>query len=205
MHNVKLKNVVFDLGGVLIDWNPRYLYKKVFQQDADMEYFLTHICTDEWNVQQDAGRTLQEGTEILCKQYPQHKDLITLYYARWHEMLNGAIPESVAILEKLKANNVPVYALTNWSHETFTYARSHFAFLQNFLDIVVSGEEKVLKPNKKIYEILLKRNNLLATESIFIDDNLMNVRAASALGFTGIHFTSAAQLSRSLRDLGMLE
>lgn len=199
------KNVIFDLGGVLIDWNPRYLYRKIFRSEQEMEDFLTLVCTDNWNLQQDAGRSLEEGTRILCQQYPEKEQLIKLYYARWHEMLHGAIPETVAILGELKAHDVRLYALTNWSEETFWYARQKFAFLNDFfLDIVVSGAEKLLKPDPRIYEVLLRRNNLLAVESIFVDDNWSNVRAAEKLGMQGIHFTAPDKLAASLRQMHVL-
>jgi 2-haloacid dehalogenase len=199
-----IKNIIFDLGGVLIDWNPRYLYKKIFSNDAEMEYFLTHVCNDEWNVTQDAGRSLAEGTKILCAKFPDKAHLIKLFYDRWHEMLGGEIPESVAIFNRLKNNKMNLYALTNWSHETFAYARGHFKFLHDFLDIVVSGEEKIIKPDQRIYEILLQRNNLIAEECVFVDDRMVNVEPAKKLGMTVIQFISPAQLEQQLKNLDLL-
>lgn len=199
-----LKNVIFDLGGVLIDWNPRHLYKKVLQSEQEIENFLATVCTDEWNLQQDAGRSLTEGTELLCRQHPEKEHLIRLYYARWHDMLGGAIPETVTALYALKERGVQLYSLTNWSHETFSYARKKFTFLNEFLDIVVSGEEKLLKPDPRIYQLLLQRNNLHAAESVFVDDRLVNVHAAESLGMTGIHFTSPQEFALELEALGLL-
>lgn len=196
-----IKNVVFDLGGVLIDWNPRYLYRKIFSNEKEMEHFLTQVCSNEWNVTQDGGRTLAEGTKILCDKFPEKSHLIKLFYDRWHEMIGGEISESVAILNRLKQNQINLYALTNWSHETFPYARNKFKFLDNFIDIVVSGEEKIIKPDERIYLILLNRNNLNPLESAYIDDNLTNVEAARKVGMYGIHFISPAQLESELNQL----
>jgi 2-haloacid dehalogenase len=199
----KYKNIIFDLGGVLIDWNPRYMYKKVFQNAAEMEYFLAHICTDAWNIQQDCGNTLAIGTAKLCAQFPEYATLIKLYYARWTEMLGGEIAQTVDLLKQLQKNNYNLYALTNWSHETFPYARKTFSFLNDFIDIVVSGEEKVLKPDHEIYNILLKRNQLQASECVFIDDNLVNVKAAEELGIAGVHFVSPEDCMSKLKSLGV--
>lgn len=202
MHHSNFKNVVFDLGGVLIDWNPRYVYRQICKREEEMEYFLTNICNRDWDAQQDAGRPFAEGIRTLNEQYPEHAHLINIYHQRWHEMLKGEISATVAILEKLKHSRINLYALTNWSHETFPYALKTCPCLQHFLDIVVSGKEKVIKPDKKIFEILLTRNNLKATESVFIDDNLPNVNAAKALGFVGIHFTSPQKLHLELKEMG---
>lgn len=200
-----LKNIIFDLGGVLIDWNPRFMYRKIFDNEATMEEFLQTVCTDEWNIQQDSGNTLAAGTEELCKKYPEKADLIRMYYARWPEMLAGQIQGTVDILHQLQQQNYNLFALTNWSHETFPYARNHFGFLQLFQDIVVSGEEKIMKPDHRIYQILLSRNNIDAKESIFIDDNLKNINAAKELGITAIHFTSPPELALSLRKLSIIQ
>lgn len=204
MSDSKLKNVVFDLGGVLIDWNPRYVYRQICEREEEMEYFLTNICNRHWDAQQDAGRPFAEGIRTLREQYPEYAHLINIYHQRWQEMLKGEISETVAILEKLKHSKVNLYALTNWSHETFPYALKTCPCLQHFLDIVVSGKEKVIKPDKKIFEILLIRNNLKAEESVFIDDNLPNIKAAIELGFKGIHFTSPQKLQLELKRCQVL-
>jgi len=140
---MNIENIIFDLGGVLIDWNPRYLYRKIFSSEDEMEHFLRHIATSEWNAEQDAGRSLKEGTEWLVQRFPQHKEAIEAYYGRWEEMLRGEIKASVDIFYRLKAmRTYRLYALTNWSAETFIIARQRFSFLQDFDGIVVSGEEK---------------------------------------------------------------
>lgn len=198
------KNIIFDLGGVLIDWNPRHFYRTVFNNDVAMEDFLENVCTDDWNIQQDCGNTLTDATNTLCKKFPEKEALIRMYYAEWPKMLAGSIKESVAILKQLKQNNLKLFALTNWSHETFPYARKTFNFLGDFIDIVVSGEEKIMKPDHRIYKILLSRNNLQAHESVFIDDNIRNVKAAQELGIHGINFTSPQQLKLVLHQLQLL-
>ncbi|MBN1378519.1 MAG: HAD family phosphatase [Gammaproteobacteria bacterium] len=191
--------IVFDLGGVLIDWDPRYLYRKLFSgDDAAMEHFLTEICSPAWNVQQDAGRPLAVATEELVSRYPQQRELIKAFYGRWEEMLGGAIEASVAILQEVKNLGFPVVALSNWSAETFSLARKRYDFLNWFDDLVISGIEKVAKPDPEIYQILLKRTGRNAENCIFIDDSLMNISAAKGLGFVTIHYQSPDQLREEL-------
>ncbi|MCL5260249.1 MAG: HAD family phosphatase [Gammaproteobacteria bacterium] len=204
MQNSKINNIIFDLGGVLIDWDPRNVYKKIFSSETEMEDFLTNVCNTEWVLKQDAGQTLEEGTKMLCALHPDKSELIEAYYQRWHEMINGEISGTVEILNQLEERKFKLYALTNWSRETFPYAKNKFKFLHTFLDIVVSGEEKIIKPNKKIYEILLTRNNLKANESVFIDDNIANIEAAKSLGITAIQFISAPKLAKDLQKIGVL-
>lgn len=197
--------VVFDLGGVLIDWNPRHLYRKLFAgDDAAMERFLAEICTNAWNAQQDAGRTWAEGTDILTAEHPGHAPLIEAYRARWHEMLAGPIAGTVDILRKLKQRGVPLYALTNWSAETFPFAMDLFDFLGWFDGIVVSGDEKLIKPDPRIYALLLERHGLDAAQTVFIDDNQNNAAAATAAGMHGIHFTTPEALETELTRLDLL-
>ena len=196
--------VIFDLGGVLIDWNPRYVYREIFNNEEEMEYFLEHITTSEWNEEQDAGRSLSEATEMLVEMYPQHEINIRKYYGEWRGMLKGAIAQSVKILERLKKeNNVRLYALTNWSAETFPFALKTFNFLEWFDGIVVSGEEKLKKPDPQIYHLLLSRYSLDASVCVFIDDNLRNVEAARACGIDSIHFETPSQMLKELRKRGI--
>lgn len=197
----KIKNIVFDFGGVLVDWNPRYLYRSYFNNDQETEYFLTHICSDEWNVEQDRGRSFDEGVRILQKQYPQYREAIQLFKDKWEIMLRDMIPESVALLKELKTQNYPLYGLTNWSAETIHIAFQRYDFFQLFDGIVVSGEEKLIKPDPRIYQTLLERYQLDARESVFIDDNIGNVEAARKLGFTAIRFDNAANVRRELNLL----
>ncbi|MFD2574252.1 HAD family hydrolase [Spirosoma soli] len=199
-----IDTIVFDFGGVLIDWNPRYLYRKLIADEQQMEWFLSNVCTDEWNVQQDKGRSFAEATSVLQNQFPDHKDLIAMFYGRWEEMLNGEISESVAILRELKDKHYKLYGLTNWSTESFPIAKERYEFLNLFDGILVSGEEKLIKPDPAIFHLLLKRYNLTPETCVFIDDNLNNVKAASSLGFTAIHFQSGALLRDKLVELNVL-
>jgi 2-haloacid dehalogenase len=193
-----MRPVVFDLGGVLIDWDPRRLYRKLLPDDAAIEAFLTEVCTSEWNYRQDAGRTIAEAVAELTGRHPDKTQLIAAYYERWEEMLGGAIDDSVALLEELDRAGVPLYALTNWSRETFPIARRRFPFLSRFRGVVVSGEERAAKPDPRIYRILLERYRLDPAATLFIDDVAHNVEGARAAGMEGILFTSAADLRRQL-------
>lgn len=201
----KINTIIFDLGGVLIDWNPKYVYRDVFNGDEEkVDWFLDTICTMDWNVAQDAGRTFKDATEFLVKQHPQHEDLIRIYYDRWEDMLGGPIQDSVLLLDKLKkANTHQLYALTNWSAEAFPVAIKRYSFLQNFAGILVSGEEKMRKPFSKIYELMLSRYKLEAATSVFIDDNLDNVLGARKVGMKAIQYKNSQQLTNELAHLGV--
>jgi 2-haloacid dehalogenase len=197
--------VVFDLGGVLIDWDPRHLYRKLFFGDeAAMELFLAEVCTGDWNLQQDAGRTWAEGTALLKARHPTQAAMIDAFHLRWSEMIAGTISDTVAILRELKEAETPLYALTNWSYETFPLALEMFDFMHWFRGIVVSGQEKLIKPDPRIYRLLMERHGLQAEDIVFIDDKSHNAAAAVALGMHGIHFTDAAALRHDLASLGLL-
>ena len=196
--------VVFDLGGVLIDWNPRYLYRKLFEDAGEMEDFLATVCNSAWNRRQDAGRPVAEAAAVLKARHPDKAALIDAYYGRWPEMLNGAIDGTVAILAELKDQGTPLYALTNWSAETFPHARFRFGFLDWFRAIVVSGDIGLIKPDADIYELLLALHDLTAAETVFIDDKEENVETARALGFHGIRFTEPESLRTALGELEVL-
>ena len=197
MYNIE--TIIFDLGGVLIDWNPEYLYKKIFSNDQEMRYFLTHISTKKWNEEQDAGKSLNEATEELSKQYPAYKKEIQAYYGRWEEMLGGPISESVALLERIyQTRKYELYALTNWSNETFPVARQQFPFLNYFKGIVVSGEVKIKKPDPRIYHFILNKYNLISQKTIFIDDSESNIEIAKNLAIHTIHFKDPQQLCKKL-------
>jgi 2-haloacid dehalogenase len=200
-----IKNIIFDLGGVLIDWDPNYMYKKIIPDENQRNWFLNNICTSEWNEEQDGGRLIKDANKLLIDQYPEHKDLIEAFYGRWVEMLNGPISETVEIFRKLKlANNHKFYALTNWSAETFPIALELYDFLHWFDGRLVSGEENTRKPFKDIYDLILTRFELKPVETLFIDDNLRNIHAAAALGINTIHFTTASSLSMELKKFGLL-
>ena len=197
--------VVFDVGGVLLQWDPRHLYRKLFAgDDKAMEHFLGSVCTEEWNERQDAGRTFAEGAAELLPAHADKADLIHAFGRRFDEMIPGAIEESVAILRELKRAGVPLYAVTNWSAETFPSTQNRFDFLAEFDGIVVSGEEGVIKPDPRIFRILLDRYDIPPTAAVFVDDNPANAEAAANFGIHGIHFRSPQQLRRELVALGLL-
>ena len=196
----KIKNIIFDFGGVLVDWNPSYLYSNEFENENEMNYFLDNICTPEWNIQQDAGRPLAEATAILQKEYPEYKELIGYFYGRWDEMLGGVMKENEQVLKMLKTK-YPVYGLTNWSAETITIAYEKYDFFELLDGIVVSGDEKLIKPDPKLYHVLLQRYNLNADESLFIDDNKYNIETAKEMGFHTIHFTDNMDLEKEVESI----
>lgn len=206
MANNRIENIVFDLGGVLVDWDPKYLYNKVFVNDKKrINSFLSKVCTPEWNMEQDAGRSLSEATHMLVEEFPEEEDFIRIFYDRWEEMIRGEIKGTVTLLEELKKKDAHnLYALTNWSAETFPLAQERFDFLGYFQGIVVSGEEKTRKPFPNIYEILFDRYNINPSTSIFIDDSLPNIETANELGMTGLHFRHPGQLKDDLKRLGVL-
>ncbi len=183
-----IKNVVFDFGGVLIDWNPRYLYRKVFASEEEMEWFLANVCTSEWNARQDAGRPFAEGIAEAKVQYPQYSAQIEMFWSRWMEMVGGEIKENTDWLRRLKAEGYGIYGLTNWSAETLPQAMERYNFFQLFDGIVVSGEEHLIKPDPSIYRVLLDRYSLNSAECLFIDDNPQNVEAAKRIGMKGLIF-----------------
>jgi len=201
----KINTLVFDFGGVLIDWNPAYVYLKEFRgNQEEMSHFLNTICSWEWNENQDAGYSLQKATEERVAMYPEHERLIRMYYGRWEDMLGYEHTDTVALLKTFKDHNkYRLIGLTNWSHETFPVALERFAFLSWFEGIVVSGTEKMKKPDANIYTLTLDRYKIIPKNAVFIDDKLENVHAAAQLGMHGIHFTSAAKLKRDLETLGV--
>jgi 2-haloacid dehalogenase len=200
-----LNTIIFDLGAVLIDWNPHYMYRTIFSDEEEMKNFLATITTSDWNEEQDAGRSLQDGTEFLVKQHPQHEANIRAFYSRWDEMLGDAFWDTVAILKELKdGGKYKIYALTNWSAETFPRAQQKFEFLNWFDGIVVSGAEKMRKPAPEFYQVLLDRHLVKPEDALFIDDNYRNIVAAEKLGIKSIHFTDADALRDKLVDLKIL-
>lgn len=196
--------IVFDLGGVLIDWNPRHLYRQMFEDEERMEWFLENICTSAWNAEQDAGRPFEDGVRLLIERHPEYERQIRAYADRWEEMLGGAIEGSVRVLADLKAAGHPIYALTNWSAETFPHAEERYDFLDWFEGIVVSGDICLKKPDPAIFHHLMETHEIEADEAVFIDDSEKNVEAARELGFGGILFESPEQLRTELTRLGFL-
>lgn len=198
----KIDTIIFDLGGVLIDWNPEYVFLNAFNGNREkMQWFLDNVCTMSWNENQDAGYPIAKATEDLVEKFPDYEKYIRMYYGDWENMLNGPIQGTVDILEfLLQSKSYKIVALTNWSAETFPIAQKHFDFLNWFEGIIVSGEEKTRKPYKDIFEITLKRFNIEAETSIFIDDNAKNIETANKLGINGIQFSTPKQLILDLKN-----
>ena len=196
-----IKTIILDLGGVLIDWNPEYLYRKIFNNDeSKMEWFLTEICPYSWNENQDAGKSWPLAIEEKVAEHPQYREWIEAYYYRWEEMLGGSLQGTIEILKKLiDSKKYQILALTNWSADTFPKALQHFEFLHWFDGIVVSGEENTRKPFHDIYQILFERYNVTPSEAIFIDDNTKNIEAGNELGLNCINFKSPTDLAEELK------
>ena len=197
---MEIKNIIFDFGGVLIDWNPRQLYRNVFDDEIEMEFFLDKICSPEWNLKQDAGRSFNDATMELVNKFPQYKKEIRIYYSNWTKMIVGAIEENVVLIGGLK-DKYRLFGLTNWSAEAFPIVFNQYPFLKEFEGIVVSGTEKIVKPDARIYKILLTRYELIANESLFIDDNYENIKAANNLGFKTIYLKEKVNLKNELQKL----
>src|SRR5437667_8382126 len=197
--------VVLDLGGVLIDWDPRHLYRKLFVGDESaMENFLSTVCTHEWNRCQDAGRSFAEGARVLKREHPEHAELIDAYGARFDEMISGPIAGTVEILAELRDRGTPLYGLTNWSAETYPAALKRFAFLRWFRGILVSGEVEVIKPDPRIFALLIERFAIEPQRTVYIDDVEANAAAALPFGIHAIHFTTPEKLREELVGLGLL-
>ena len=196
-----IKNIIFDFGGVLLDWNPRYLYKSYFNNDQEMEHFLADICNGEWNIKQDAGRPFAEAVKELQAKYPEYAEAIQMYDDDWEKMLKCELPESIDLLKELKSMGYGIYGLTNWSAEKIGYAFANYSFFSLFDGIVVSGVEKVVKPDRRIYEILLDRYSLKPGECAFIDDNQDNVDMAKVLGINAIRFDNIGNVKEHLETL----
>lgn len=202
---MRINTIIFDLGGVLIDWNPEYLYRKLISDETERNWFFSNVCTHEWNEEQDGGRSIAAANQLLINKYPDHQFLIEAYYSRWTEMLGGEISDTVKILSDLKVSGrFNLYALTNWSAETFPIALNIFEFLHWFDGRLVSGEENTRKPFADFYELLLSKFNIDRTTAIFIDDNKRNIDAAEALGIKSIHFQSPSDLLVKLKELNII-
>lgn len=200
-----INTIIFDLGGVLIDWNPDYLYEKIFSDPEQRKWFYENVCTPDWNEEQDAGRGLQKATELLISEFPEHEENIRHYYGRWTEMLKGPIQGTVEVFKELKdSGRYKIYALTNWSQETFPVALERFDFLHWFDGRLVSGEEMTRKPFPDIYEKLIQRFSIDPTKALFTDDNPRNLKPAEEIGMKTIHFINPDQFRIELVKLGLL-
>ena len=203
-----IKAVVFVFGGVLIDWDREYLYRQLIPNETERRWFLDNVCKMDWVVQQDGGQSTEEGTAELVALYPEHEALIRAFYARWHEMVGGVLEEGVALVDRLDAAGVPLFGLTNWSAETFPYAWERFDVLRRFREIVVSGRVGVIKPDPQIFALMRAQiekhlPGVEPHELVFIDDNLKNAQAATALGWHGVHYTGALDTETKLRALNV--
>jgi len=196
--------IVFDLGGVLIDWDPRYLYRQLFDGDGTaMEHFLAQVCSPAWNAQQDAGRSFAEAIAEKTRAFPEYEHLIQAYFARWTEMIRGSMAGTVEVLSELREQGYPLYALSNWSAETFPLIKHRFSFLDWFKGIVLSGEVGCAKPNPRIYRIFLERMQCMPDQCLFIDDSRDNIATARELGFATLLFRSPQQLRAYLQSKGL--
>lgn len=200
---MNIKNIIFDFGGVLIDWNPRYLYHDKFASEEEMESFLQKVCDPVWNSKLDAGYSFRQATLELSEQYPEYRQEIAIYHDQWMQMVGGAVEENVAVMLELK-DRYKLFGLTNWSNETFPPVCERYSFFKSFEGIVVSGAERLIKPDPKIYQLLLSRYALKASECLFIDDNIDNIKAAQKLGFATVHLPEGVDLRASLQALDLI-
>ncbi|MEM7177594.1 MAG: HAD family phosphatase [Pseudomonadota bacterium] len=196
--------VIFDVGRVLIEWDPRRLYRQLLPDEAAVDHFLTRICPPEWNLEQDRGRPWAEAVAVQSARHPDHADLIAAWDRRWSETVPDAIWETAALFGRLRARGVPVYGLTNFSQEKWPLVVDRFSFLSDFDDVVVSGEVDLVKPDPAIYRLLLARNGLRPEQGLFIDDSAANIGAAAGLGLGTHHFQGAAELARDLTARGLI-
>lgn len=200
-----LPALIFDFGGVLIDWDPRYLYRKLFNGDPEgIEKFFTRVGFFEWNINQDRGYPFSKAVTELSRLYPEDEHLIQAYNLRYEESIQGPIEPTVSVLRALKQLGYPLYALSNWSAEKFALVRPRYEFFDWFDDILISGEVKLAKPDPRIFLLLLNKIGREASECVYIDDSLENVEVSKQIGFQPIHFRSAEQLKRNLAELGIV-
>lgn len=197
-----IKYIVFDFGGVLIDWNPLYLYKNVFKEESELNFFLNEVCNHKWNEKQDAGRSFKDGIAELIIEYPQYQKEIELFRTNWLDMIGGEIKENTSLIDELREEYL-LFGLTNWSAETFPLIYHKYPFFKKLDTIIVSGEEKLIKPNPEIYKRLLHKCEIKAEYSLFIDDNELNITTAQDLGFHTIHLKQGVNLREEMRKKGI--
>ncbi len=200
-----IRALVFDFGGVLINWEPRRVFQKFFHQDPQaMEAFMQEIGFSEWNRQQDAGYPFKQAVIDLSTRFPQYARIIQAYDVDWEESITGIVPGTVELVRKLKEKGFPLYGLTNWNLDKFSLVRRKYDFLDLFDEIIVSGEIRMAKPDPEIYHFLLDRIHRLPGECLMIDDSLANIETARKIGFPTIHFSSAERLEKELLNLNIL-
>jgi 2-haloacid dehalogenase len=200
----RVSTVIFDIGNVLIEWDPRHLYRRIFDTPEEIETFLSTICTPAWNLEQDRGRSFAEGVAELVGRHPDFEAAIRAFDHRWDEMVPGLVPGTLALIERLEATGAPLYAITNFSAEKFEEARLRFPFFDRFRGTIVSGRERLVKPERAIFELLLARYELRAEACLFIDDSPANIAAARSLGMATHHFTNAQRLEAALVELQLI-
>lgn len=198
------KTIVFDLGGVLIDWDPRYLYRQIFSDQEELDFFLSEVCSPEWNALTDSDKSFQDAIEDLIPQFPEYKDQIQVYFSRWEEMVAGPISGSIEILGKLYKNKYPLAALSNWSSETFPIVHAKYEFLDWFDPLIISGQVGLIKPDPQIFNLLLCQLDQDPEECVYIDDLESNIQAASKIGFRTILYQSPEHLQAQLHALDVV-
>jgi 2-haloacid dehalogenase len=194
----KITTVVFDIGNVLIEWDPRHLYRRIFATPDEIEHFLANVCTSAWNLEIDRGKSFAASVEELVASFPEHEAAIRAFDERWSEMVPGLVPGTLALMERLEERRVPLYSITNFSAEKFAEARLRFPFFDRFRGVIVSAHERLLKPDRAIFDLLLSRYGLKAEECLFVDDIARNVAGARAVGMAAHHFEGAAGLEKEL-------
>jgi 2-haloacid dehalogenase len=192
---------LFDLGGVFFDWDPKFFLKNIFTNEEELDYFIENICNDNWNLKQDKGRSIIEGEKDLIEKFPEYEDKIKIYYPNHRKMFKNVFQESVDILLKLKHQKYLCYVLSNWSSETFIGMKDDYDFLNKFDGMIISGEEKLVKPDEEIYKLAIKRFSLIPEETIFIDDRIENINSAKLLDFKTIHLTDPKKIKEKIEEL----
>jgi 2-haloacid dehalogenase len=201
---MNIQHIVFDLGNVVIGWNPKALYAQAFPDSEKLDWFFANVCTDEWNARMDGGKSFDVSIAEKQKEFPEYAEQIAWWKTRWHEMITGEIAGTVAIINQLHAKGTSLFALSNWSAETFPYARKHFPSMAKFKDIVLSGEAKVIKPQREIYDLAVAKWKVDPATLLFIDDSAKNVAGAIAAGWNALHFTSPEAFAAELKSRGLL-
>ena len=189
---------LFDLGGVFFDWNPKYYYKTIFYSKNELNFFLTHVCNNAWNIEQDRGRPISKAVAELVLKFPKYSNEIRLYYSNHRNMIKRVFQNSVNILSLLKKKKISCYVLSNWSAETFNGMLDDYPFLKKFDGIIISGEEKMIKPQKKIFQLAINRFQLIPSQTVFIDDNIDNIKASLKLGFKTIYLTDPNKIQKEI-------
>ncbi len=202
--NMIKKTIIFDLGGVLIDWDPRYLYRKIFSDREEMEFFLGEVCSLDWSAQMDGEKSFSDAINELIPRYPEYADQIQAYYSRWEEMIKGDIPETVSILAELRNGDYSLAALSNWSSETFPIVNARYEFLDWFDPLIISGMVGLVKPDPEIFHLILCSTGQNASDCIYVDDLAQNIQTAAEIGFDAIHYSSPQQLREELESRGIL-